>query len=427
MKPPISYILPLLFLLLSFSHRSFALDDNQDSTSYEAHLLNVEEYCQFLIAVASAEDLHGLYDPKAMSGEIFQTASPEDQQPNFLYSIAHQVDQQIAMLGLTELDAMRCCNWIETSLPSSDNTPTSTEIGSYILHEDGSFEVNNTAQLHLIHHDDGTFEIISSVKKTNSPLMMPGGPERYASKGKNKVGRFPDAGSETAAKRRQYDRADGQDGSSSQQNPSAPAMNITVSSLAHILHNDNFDDASLIRFYAKSDRPTHNGEFVTIKDKLWCLPELIKACFRSQEDRKMMADTRLKIRTDLEDFMMKSSTYKEQALAGLSRTKITSGRTDKTKITDNLDEFDQYFINHTLTRGNLKQFCHTHYITVPEPATGRIAKISECTVPINYGSINNVINQRKLLTGFPCAPRQTTVFNTNHVEEIHTLIMTTRN
>ena len=134
-----------------------------------------------------------------------------------------------------------------------------------------------------------------------------------------------------------------------------------------------------------------------------------------------------KIRTDLEDFMMKSSTYKEQALAGLSRTKITSGRTDKTKITDNLDEFDQYFINHTLTRGNLKQFCHTHYITVPEPATGRIAKISECTVPINYGSINNVINQRKLLTGFPCAPRQTTVFNTNHVEEIHTLIMTTRN
>lgn len=346
MKPPISYILPLLLLILSFSHPSFALDDNQDSTSYEAHFLSIQEYCQCLMAVASAEDLHGLYNTETMSGEILQTASPEDQQPHLLYSIARSLDPQTPMIGLTELDAMRCCNWIETSLPSSDNTLPSTEVGSYILHEDGSFEVNNTAQLHLVHHDDGTFEIISSVKNVTSPLMMFGGETGPENK-KKRVRPFPDVGGQTAANRREYDPVDRQEGSSFQQNSSAPPMNITMPSLAHILHNDNFDDASLIGFYQQSEQSTHNGDYVAINDKLWCLPEVIKACFRSQEDRNLMAGARLKIRTNLKETMEKSENYKENVTTGFTRIIRRSGRTDQTKINEDLNKFDQFFVNHT--------------------------------------------------------------------------------
>ncbi|MBX9576873.1 MAG: hypothetical protein K2W97_00160 [Chthoniobacterales bacterium] len=278
-------------MVLCIPHLSFASDDDQEPTSYEAHLLSIKEYCRCLKGAASAEDSYRLYDMETMSREILQTASPEDQHPHFLYSVAEDIDPKSPMLNLTELDAMRCCNWIETSLPSSDNTPPNTEVGSYILHEDGSFEVNDAAQLHLVHHDDGTFEIISSVKKTTSPLMMPGLEKTDGNKGKW-VRLFPDIGSETTANRREYDRVDDQYGSSSPQNRSIP-MNITVPSLSNIVHNDNFDDDSLIGHTGNAHQ---EGSYIAIKDHLWCLPEIIKACLRSQEDRDLMAQARQKIR-----------------------------------------------------------------------------------------------------------------------------------
>lgn len=447
MKPPISYILPLLLLLLCIPHLSFASDDDQESTSYEAHLLSIEEYRTCLNGAASAEDSYGLYDVQAMSGEVFQTISAKDQQHHFIYSIVEGIDPQSPMLGLTELDAMRCCNWIETSLPSSDNTPPSTEVGSYILHEDGSFEVNDMAQLHLIHHDDGTFEIISSVKNNISPLMMWG--ERGTSDNDKKgiPSKFPDVGAQTAANRRQGDPRDGQ-----------TRMNITVPSLVNILHNDNFEDASLIGHTGSG--AGNNGSYIAIQDHLWCLPEIIKACFRTEETQQQIQNARQKIRNDLEASMKLSTDYKEAAHTPFSRITITSGRVDKTKIANALGTFDQYFTDHNLTRGNLKYFCNAHDINVPEPRTGRIAKISEGRASSLYGSVDfgnlgtkalqgiqggakklgqqiqdgleyaehsdNEVTEKTPLTAAAQAPQKTTVFNQNHIKEIHDLIATTR-
>ena len=144
----------LLFLLFSISQMSFANNDTQETASSDVHFLTIQEYCQCLISVASTEDVHDLYNPETMRGEILQTISSDEQQSRFLYSIPHGVDPLLPMQGLTESDAMRCCNFLEISLPDNDSVMNSTEIGSYILHEDGSFEVNDQAQLHLLSHDD---------------------------------------------------------------------------------------------------------------------------------------------------------------------------------------------------------------------------------------------------------------------------------
>ena len=319
-----------------------------------------------------------------MSGEILQTASPEDKHPHFLYSIADDVDPKSPMLALTELNAMRCCNWIETSLPSSDNTPPNMEVGSYILHEDGSFEVNDAAQLHLVHHDDGTFEIISSVKKTTSPLMMPGFEKKDGNKGKG-VRPFPDVGSQTAANRREYDRVDDQDGSSSQQNSSIPAMNITVPSLANIVHNDNLDADSLI---GHTSNAREEGSYIAIKDHLWCLPEIIKACFRKEEERQQIQTVRQKIRNNLVAAMKQSSNYKE-LVRTMGGNIMPSGRVDNDKIAEDLRKFDQYFTGHNLTRGNLEQFCNTHAITVSSPNTALTVRNPIDITSSMYGSVDS--------------------------------------
>ena len=371
MKPLNNYILPLLSLLLCMAHQAFALNAEQALTSDEPHFLTVQEYVACLSSVATTEDLHQLYGAEKMSGEILKTVSFEDQQPHFTYLIVDSIDLQSPMLGLTKLDAMRCCNWIETSLPSNDSLAPSTEVGSYILHEDGTFEVNHQAQLHLIDHNNGTFEIVSSATKATTPLMMWGAESRHTSQ--NDSCKFPslegrtrdNRGRETAPAPRTHQA------SRSLLLPNAEpdnvfAMNITVQPLANILHNDCFEDDSLIGHSGLHDK---HGTYLAIKDPLWCIPEVVKDCFRSETTRQQLIDARNKIRDELSAAMRADQGYQSQQVhsAGYTRLPISLSTTDDKRIKSNIQEFNQFFNDHKLTKGTLAQFCQEHQITVHDP------------------------------------------------------------
>ncbi|MBM3857082.1 MAG: hypothetical protein FJ390_03870 [Verrucomicrobia bacterium] len=370
MYPLRPYILSFLFLISFISHRSFAIDDNQNC---DANILTVQEYCQCLVAMASAEDIHGLYDPEAMSGEIIRGISHEDQQPHFLYGIAHGVDPHSPMLGLTELDAIRCCNWMETSLPGSDSIVANTETGSYLLHDDGTFETNDKAQLSLIPHDDGTFEIVSKVVKgSTSPLMFE--KSKFDNSGSRRdPRRFPEIS--TAATRGDYGSIAGQD-------------NRMGSSLSEIVHaNNDAHDHSLIGY--TYDDTCENVSYSAIEDINFCglpLPAFVKACLINEEKRQQLEMAHKNIKSELESAMKSSSYFKEKASFGFSRLTMPAGKIDNAKLASALKKFDQSFNPYNLTRARLKAFCNQHQITVSEGLVPPVARQRSGSWSV-YGSV----------------------------------------
>lgn len=386
MNPLTRNILPLLFLLFSLACHSFAVDELRDSLPEETHLLTIQEYCQCLMAVASTEDPHGLYDATTMNGEIMCNVSERD--PHFLYGIAHGIDPQSPVHGLTELNAMRCCNWLETSLSSKDAMPPNTEIGSYVIHEDGSFQMNDQAQLHLLPHDDGTFEIVSKVvKEKSAPLMMVG-------KLKGKDFHFPqfNTAEKTAVNRRKTDTpSSGSQLTDYQENTTVSNMNITLPSLAPIFHNDNVEDDSLIGHTGVAGAT--DGNYVAIKDQLACCPKVIRAYLTPEETRQQIQAARQQLRADLKTAMSASNDYKKKDSGRFSLSMVSNEKINQQKIDQDLQKFDQFFTDHDLTRGTLEQFCQAHGITVPEPPTGRIPKAGDTAGSSVYGSIENLGKQ----------------------------------
>lgn len=93
--------------------------------------ITVGEYITFLKAVAVNSDVHHLYDD-AVSSQIIRY----DDRTHFYYSIADRVNEDELLYGLTDLDAMRYCNWIEAGCLIGDEGVNSTESGVYCLFGD---------------------------------------------------------------------------------------------------------------------------------------------------------------------------------------------------------------------------------------------------------------------------------------------------
>ncbi|CAM6032191.1 unnamed protein product [Sphagnum compactum] len=151
----------------------------------EAHQINVGEYLLFLNAVAGENDEHGLYDIEGLGLEI---VAQEDffslrKSNRIFYIAAEGIDPASPIFGLTELQALRYCNWVENgsqrALPKALAT---TETGSYDLTA-SEVVVNEQAQHHIVsdvlhpgcfiittRSSDGEEPILS--EQATSPLMM---------------------------------------------------------------------------------------------------------------------------------------------------------------------------------------------------------------------------------------------------------------
>jgi len=154
-------VYPLLFFVLSLN-LSTLLAQNTPITA--------GGYCSFLKDEAAKDDTHGLYND-AMNNQI--VCEVEEQIHDYFVA---QGEEEQAMLYLTDLDAMRYCNWLENKEHLlNSNDITDTETGVYELVNDQLMFTNLDAHYHLADHNEGEtiFSIVEEpIASKASPLMM---------------------------------------------------------------------------------------------------------------------------------------------------------------------------------------------------------------------------------------------------------------
>ncbi|MBX9576843.1 MAG: hypothetical protein K2W97_00010 [Chthoniobacterales bacterium] len=164
----------------------------ESDESSEAHITTVDDYGAFLNAVATTTDVHELYHSRT-ANQLMKKAK-EDGHWNF-FAVDEEEDKP--MLGLTKLDAMRFCNWVEnrclTRKDAGEKAITSTEVGSYELRGDEVVSTNSKARYHLAKNEENQngetiFAITTQPDDVMpfqiSPLMMLGREGLVKNKGK---------------------------------------------------------------------------------------------------------------------------------------------------------------------------------------------------------------------------------------------------
>ena len=115
----------------------------KENIPIEEHHVTVEEYCEFLNAVATS-DSHHLYD-ECMGSDpdtacIIRSGTPA----NYSYSaVEGQGELPISQVNL--LDKARYCNWLEQGKPTGDQSAETTEDGVYTLNGDKIVAINAEA------------------------------------------------------------------------------------------------------------------------------------------------------------------------------------------------------------------------------------------------------------------------------------------
>ncbi len=391
----------LLFLIFLFPFHSFAFDNTNGLATNDAHFLSIQEYCAFLIATTSTDDDQGLYDPETMDGEIARKILSDNQQPHFLYGIVHGIDPQLPMLGLTEFDAIKCCDWMEKFLLCNDHALSSTEVASSLLQDDASCEANQVSQLFLLHHEDGTFEIskVFKKKKSSAPLMMVENPEK-------KPAPFPRDVSENSRdnqRRNNYDE---------------PHMGLSLSDLIYDDSNTDYDD-SLIGH--TDNNTTQHGNYIAITNYNFCgmpFPRFIKDYFMKKWERKATQIAYTKIAKELKQAMEKSPSHQEQFPAGVSRTLVP--KANGVKINETLEKFHQSFDNYNLTRAKLKQFCEHNQIVVPRSRSSSLTNPSSFKLSTSdrgrsvYGTDDELEERAQNKDHLPSSHTKNELKNENH-------------
>ena len=115
----------LLFLLAALLEASSLLLARNIEEPSKVHIITVGEYHAFSKATEISNDTNIIGDE----------------------------NKKNPMLGLTKLDAMRFCNWVEngclTKKEAGDKAIASTETGSYVLQGEELISINPTAMWHL--------------------------------------------------------------------------------------------------------------------------------------------------------------------------------------------------------------------------------------------------------------------------------------
>lgn len=183
-------------MLVSVLDNSKNMVHSISDEAIEIHDIRISEYVFMLNAIASQSDEYNLYDRKQLGKEIVVQENPFSLrvQSQVLYVAANGVDPDSSLVGLTEMQAMRYCNWVEqgskTSLPEALST---TETGSYDL-IGAEIVVNQRAQHHVAAdvENSGYFIITTYLsngekaipfEQETSPLMMFFGGEHNEKKG----------------------------------------------------------------------------------------------------------------------------------------------------------------------------------------------------------------------------------------------------
>ncbi|MBX9578637.1 MAG: hypothetical protein K2W97_09240 [Chthoniobacterales bacterium] len=158
--------------------------------------LLVCEYAALLKAVASTSDAHGLYQ-KSMHHQIIQVPTEN----GFDYLVAKNQKNE-PMHHITDLDAMRYCNWKDHDSPTTaPDLEDSTEHGSYELNDNNQITaVDNNAAYQMLFDEDG-FSIIHlvPVSTTTSPLMVFGETGEKKKDGKQETKALEEAGRRISA------------------------------------------------------------------------------------------------------------------------------------------------------------------------------------------------------------------------------------
>ena len=161
----------------------------QEALPAEAHSISVGEYLILLNIVATQSDQHRLYDGEVLKREIVAQGAQENYSNGTnrtFYRAAEGIDLDSSLIGLTELQAWRYCNWVENGSQSTlPEALLTTENASYDLtgKEGEEALVNQQAEHHIMEDTlhPGCFiittsssseEDLSFPQQKTSPLMM---------------------------------------------------------------------------------------------------------------------------------------------------------------------------------------------------------------------------------------------------------------
>src|SRR3990167_1197016 len=161
MKVFLSFVLGTLISFSSAIAQSAKIEANasdnnknkqtQESFSTEEHQVTVQEYCDFLNAVA-IDDPHGFYE-EWMGSDLETACIIRSGTPgNYSYSVV-KVKGDMSISEVNLLNQARYCNWLENGHPTGPQSEKTTEDGVYTL-KDGDIIVINPNANHLLKSDN---------------------------------------------------------------------------------------------------------------------------------------------------------------------------------------------------------------------------------------------------------------------------------
>ena len=145
--------------------------------------ITIGEYAVFLKAVATTTDQHHLYNAVLSDQIQRQNVIQPDGSNHFEYTIVAGVSKNEPIIGLTEFEGFRYCNWVEGECLTGNEGTASTESGVYCIRTDIAsssdtilFDHSDACQHTLIQRntDKGTVFIIitKSENSKTSPMMI---------------------------------------------------------------------------------------------------------------------------------------------------------------------------------------------------------------------------------------------------------------